>query len=61
VMALTSNPYWIFLSALAGLGLTLAGLTDLCPMASALEKMPWNRWSACGNGVPHSGPSEDRP
>lgn len=33
---------WLGLSGFAGLGLTVAGLTDFCPMARALAKAPWN-------------------
>ena len=52
VLALTVNADWIFLSGFIGLGLTFAGLTDLCPMAIVLGKMPWNRTSHCSLGVP---------
>jgi hypothetical protein len=34
---------WIALSAFVGLGLTFAGLTDICGMAFLLAKMPWNK------------------
>ncbi len=54
VLALTLHPYWLALSAFAGLGLTFAGLTDLCPMAEILERMPWNRQSHCK--VPNANP-----
>jgi Protein of unknown function (DUF2892) len=43
VLALTVNPNWVYLSGLVGLGLTFAGLTDICAMASLLGRMPWNR------------------
>lgn len=33
---------WIYLAGFIGLGLTFAGLTDFCPMALLLSKMPWN-------------------
>lgn len=33
----------IALSAFVGLGLTFAGLTDICGMAWLLAKMPWNK------------------
>lgn len=40
--------YWVHpgfyaLSALVGLGLTLSGVTNTCPMSTLLERMPWNR------------------
>jgi len=34
---------WIYLSVFAGAGLTLAGLTNICPMAIILGSMPWNK------------------
>ena len=46
-LALTVNVNLLFLSAFAGLGLTFAGLTDICPMAEVLAKMPWNGRSQC--------------
>jgi len=46
-LALTSNPRWLFLAPFVGAGLTFAGLTDLCPMAEFLQRMPWNRRSHC--------------
>ncbi len=47
VLALTVNSSWLYLSGFVGLGLTFAGLTDICPMAIALGKMPWNGTSQC--------------
>jgi hypothetical protein len=35
----------VYLAGLVGLGLAGAGLTDFCPMAILLVKMPWNRAS----------------
>ena len=46
-LAMTVNPRWLFLAAFVGLGLTFAGLTDLCPMGEFLQRMPWNRRSHC--------------
>jgi rhodanese-related sulfurtransferase len=43
VAALTLHPRWIFLSAFVGLGLTFAGLTDICAMGALLSRMPWNQ------------------
>lgn len=60
VLALTVNPAWMFLSAFIGLGLTFAGLTDFCPMAVMLEKMPWNGRSQCRVTVPKMEPSKGR-
>lgn len=42
-LSLLVNPGWIWLSAFVGAGLTFAGLTNLCLMASLLAKLPWNR------------------
>jgi rhodanese-related sulfurtransferase len=42
LLAVLISPYWIGLSGFVGLGLTFAGLTDFCPMALFLAKMPWN-------------------
>jgi rhodanese-related sulfurtransferase len=49
-LALTVNPRWMFLCAFVGLGLTLAGLTDVCPMGMILGKMPWNGRGRCVSG-----------
>jgi rhodanese-related sulfurtransferase len=46
-LAFTVDANWLFLSAFVGLGLTFAGLTDICPMAEILAKMPWNGRSQC--------------
>jgi rhodanese-related sulfurtransferase len=43
VLSLVWNRGWIGVSALVGLGLTFAGLTDICGMAFMLTKMPWNK------------------
>jgi len=43
VVSLTVYPPMVYLAGLVGLGLTGAGLTDFCPMAILLAKMPWNR------------------
>lgn len=37
------NHNWIWLAGFAGAGLTMAGITGLCPMRSFLAKMPWNQ------------------
>jgi rhodanese-related sulfurtransferase len=43
VAAITVSPRWIYLSGFIGLGLTFAGLTDICAMGMLLTRMPWNR------------------
>ena len=45
--ALVISPHWLFLAAFVGAGLTFAGLTDLCPMAELLERLPWNKTARC--------------
>jgi rhodanese-related sulfurtransferase len=47
ILSLIVSAEWTILSGFAGLGLIFAGLTDLCPMAALLGKMPWNRASHC--------------
>jgi len=37
------SPYFTILSAVMGAGLMYAGITDSCPMAMSLARMPWNR------------------
>ena len=58
VLALTVNEAWLYLSAFIGLGLTFAGLTDFCPMAIFLGKMPWNSRSHCPVTRPNVQPSK---
>ena len=61
ILALTANPRWVFLCGFVGLGLTFAGLTDICAMGIILGKMPWNRRRQCAIGGPPAEPSESRP
>lgn len=42
------HPGFIALPAFFGAGLTFAGASGTCAMATMLGKMPWNRASACG-------------
>jgi len=42
VLALFASLYWVALCGVVGLGLTFAGLTDFCPLAVLLSKLPWN-------------------
>ena len=41
------NVRWIYLAGFVGLGLTFAGLTDICPMGLMLARLPWNRGTHC--------------
>jgi len=45
------HPGFYGLSAFVGCGLVMAGITDWCPMATLIAKMPWNQrggGSCCG-------------
>ena len=46
VLAVTVNPAWVYLPIFIGGGLTFAGITNLCPMAIGLAKLPWNQAKA---------------
>jgi rhodanese-related sulfurtransferase len=61
ILALTFNANWIFLCAFVGLGLTFAGLTNLCAMGTILEKMPWNQASHCPIASPGAAQSRTHP
>lgn len=54
ILALIVNSYWVFLCGFAGLGLSFAGLSDICAMGTLLEKMPWNRQSRCAIAGPNT-------
>ncbi len=43
ILGATVSPWFLLLSGFAGAGLMVAGLTDTCAMAMALDRMPWNR------------------
>ena len=57
ILALTVHSGWVFLSAFVGLGLTFAGITDICPMAILLGRMPWNGPRRCATQIPVSEPT----
>ena len=59
-LAFTVDANWLFLSAFVGLGLTFAGLTDICPMAEILAKMPWNKQSQCRIPTAEAEPSKGK-
>ena len=46
-LAASVNLSWIYLAMFVGGGLTFAGITNLCPMAIGLAKLPWNKAQAC--------------
>lgn len=43
VLALTVSSYFLAGTALVGMGLVFAGISDICMMASLLGRLPWNR------------------
>jgi rhodanese-related sulfurtransferase len=46
ILGFAVAPAWFGLSAFVGAGLTFAGLTGWCGMATLLGMMPWNRRAA---------------
>jgi rhodanese-related sulfurtransferase len=42
LLSVLINAKWVYLAMLVGAGLTFAGATNICGMASLLAKMPWN-------------------
>ena len=52
VLAVLVNPWFAALSAFVGAGLTQAGITGNCAMASILKHMPWNRVITSQKGMP---------
>ena len=42
------SPGWALLAAAVGGGLVMAGITDYCPLATLVAKMPWNSGKGCG-------------
>ena len=43
VLGVLVNPWFYALSAFVGAGLTFAGVTGTCALATILGVMPWNR------------------
>lgn len=44
------SPWFFSLTLFAGAGLVVAGVTDLCLMATVLGRMPWNRADESNHG-----------
>lgn len=42
LLSVSINMKWVYLAMLVGAGLTFAGASNICGMASLLAKMPWN-------------------
>jgi rhodanese-related sulfurtransferase len=43
ILGTAVHPYFWFLSAFVGAGLTFSGVTGSCALAGFLKKMPWNK------------------
>ena len=43
VLGFAVNPSLFYLSAFVGAGLVFSGITDTCPMAMLIARMPWNQ------------------
>lgn len=43
LLSVFAAPGWIYLAMFVGAGLTFAGLTNVCGLASLFALMPWNR------------------
>lgn len=56
ILAATVSRDWLALAGFVGLGLTFAGISDLCPMGMLLAAMPWNRIRQCSPFAPIEGP-----
>ena len=54
VLAVLVSPWFMALSAFVGAGLTQAGITGNCAMASLLKHMPWNRVIVSQQGLPNA-------
>ncbi|MEM1200785.1 MAG: rhodanese family protein [Pseudomonadota bacterium] len=50
VLALLVSPWFMGLSAFVGAGLTFAGATGTCALASVLRLMPWNKPAGASSG-----------
>jgi hypothetical protein len=51
VLGLTFSVRWVYRVGFVGLGETMAGLTDFCPMGVLLGKMPRKGARHCGNAA----------
>ena len=61
VLGLLVHPAWIGLSAFVGAGMVYAGITDSCPMALLIARLPWNRLPAPAAGCCVCGTSNAKP
>ena len=51
VLGVLVSPYFLGLTLFVGAGLLFAGVTDVCLMATALGKLPWNRASSAACNI----------
>jgi len=42
-LGVTYSEYFLVLTLLVSVGLSLSAVFGICPMAAIMEKMPWNR------------------
>jgi len=47
ILSVFAAASWVYLAMFVGAGLTFAGLTNQCGMASLLALMPWNKPQSC--------------
>jgi rhodanese-related sulfurtransferase len=47
ILGLILSPWFFGWTLFVGAGLTFAGISDICLMATALGKLPWNRPRSC--------------
>jgi hypothetical protein len=43
------NMAWVAVPVVIGLGLLFAGMSGVCPMASLIARMPWNKSAEAGD------------
>ncbi len=46
ILGATLNPIWYALAGFVGVGMIFAGITDICPLAMVVARMPWNNTGA---------------
>ncbi len=42
ILGTVLNPAWYVLAGFVGAGMIFAGITDICPLAMVVARMPWN-------------------
>jgi rhodanese-related sulfurtransferase len=51
LLAYLLSPGWALFAAAVGCGLVMAGITDICPLATLIAKMPWNSSKGCAQAT----------